>query len=239
MRKGCCAHSDSHCIRSCCDKWKVPEQSNTCHRSQDDEHSVENDLPDCFFTCPSSAAMLRGSTGRGLITSRCTNAANGTDSRVARCVETFSNWWKIRTHGDGDSRVELPTVYTSHSATLHRRGLLSAKEKNCTTKKLLKQKRYQLHNASIQPSALHGTPMDNYRCCTVLKVGATLLTTLVATQDMWITGSAPATRARDLCLHRHAFPCPEPEFLLAAHVPMSSCTAPRRHGRITHQPEDV
>ena len=31
----------------------------------------------------------------------------------------------------------------------------------------------------------------------------------------------------------------EPQFLLAAYVPMNSCTAPRRHGKITHQPEDV
>ena len=31
----------------------------------------------------------------------------------------------------------------------------------------------------------------------------------------------------------------EPDFLLAAHVPVSSCTAPRRHGRITHRPQDV
>ena len=32
--------------------------------------------------------------------------------------------------------------------------------------------------------------------------------------------------------------CPEPEFLLAF-VPVSSCTVPPRHGKITHQPEDV
>ena len=32
--------------------------------------------------------------------------------------------------------------------------------------------------------------------------------------------------------------CPGLEFPLAAHVPGNSCTAPRRHGRITHQPED-
>ena len=29
------------------------------------------------------------------------------------------------------------------------------------------------------------------------------------------------------------------EFHLAAHVPRSSCTSPRRHGRLTHQPEDA
>ena len=29
------------------------------------------------------------------------------------------------------------------------------------------------------------------------------------------------------------------EFLLAAYVPMNSCTSPRRHGRITHQPQDA
>ena len=29
------------------------------------------------------------------------------------------------------------------------------------------------------------------------------------------------------------------EFHLAACVPVNSCTAPRRHGRITHQPEDA
>ena len=36
-----------------------------------------------------------------------------------------------------------------------------------------------------------------------------------------------------------AFSCPEPEFLLAAHAPRDSCTSSRRHGKITHHPEDV
>ena len=36
-----------------------------------------------------------------------------------------------------------------------------------------------------------------------------------------------------------AFSCPEAEFLMAACVPMNSCTAPRRHERISHQPEDA
>ena len=35
-----------------------------------------------------------------------------------------------------------------------------------------------------------------------------------------------------------AFSCPVPEFLLTSEVPTNSCTAPRVHGRITHQPED-
>ena len=34
-------------------------------------------------------------------------------------------------------------------------------------------------------------------CCAVLQVGATLLATLVVTQDVWITGSCPSPRARD------------------------------------------
>ena len=36
-----------------------------------------------------------------------------------------------------------------------------------------------------------------------------------------------------------AFSCPEPEFLLAACVQVNSCTDPRRHERITNQPEDA
>ena len=36
-----------------------------------------------------------------------------------------------------------------------------------------------------------------------------------------------------------AFSCPETEFLLAASKPVNSCTVPRRHGRMTHQPQDV
>ena len=36
-----------------------------------------------------------------------------------------------------------------------------------------------------------------------------------------------------------AFSCPERELMLAAHVPVNSCTAPRRHGRVTHQPDEV
>ena len=37
-----------------------------------------------------------------------------------------------------------------------------------------------------------------------------------------------------------AFTCPEPYFFFgAAHVPVNSCTAPRRLGKITRQPEEV
>ena len=36
-----------------------------------------------------------------------------------------------------------------------------------------------------------------------------------------------------------AFSCLEPEFHLAVHVVVNSCTAPRRRGRTTHQSEDV
>ena len=34
-------------------------------------------------------------------------------------------------------------------------------------------------------------------------------------------------------------PPTDAEFLLATHVPANSCTSQKRHGRITHQPEDV
>ena len=52
--------------------------------------------------------------------------------------------------------------------------------------------------------------------CAALEVGATLLTSLIATKGVLITSSCPTSAA---------FSCPEPEFILAAHVPMNSCTA--------------
>ena len=39
-------------------------------------------------------------------------------------------------------------------------------------------------------------------CCAVLKVGATLLTTLIVNQSVWITGNCPTPRAREPDLHR-------------------------------------
>ena len=51
-----------------------------------------------------------------------------------------------------------------------------------------------------------------------------------------ITSSYPTPRTRDPGPHR---PPSEPELLLAAFVPVNSCTAPGRHGRKTHRPEDV
>ena len=76
-------------------------------------------------------------------------------------------------------------------------------------------------------------------CCAALQVGATLLTTLSATQGVCTTRSCPTPLSKRPKPASAAFSCPEPEFLLAAHVPVNSCAAPRRHGRITHQPEDV
>ena len=68
-------------------------------------------------------------------------------------------------------------------------------------------------------------------CCAVLKVGATLL------QGVCITG-CPASE-QETQLASAAFSRPEPQFLRSAHAPVKSCKGPRRHGRITHQPEDV
>ena len=68
----------------------------------------------------------------------------------------------------------------------------------------------------------------------VPKVGATMLSTLSATQGVR-TGSRANPTARDPGLHRR-LPGPGLEFLLTAHVPENSCTVPKRHGRKTHQP---
>ena len=46
---------------------------------------------------------------------------------------------------------------------------------------------------------------------------------------------AVAPRARDQA-HRPRATCSGLAFLLATNVPVSSCTVPRRHGRMTHQP---
>ena len=73
------------------------------------------------------------------------------------------------------------------------------------------------------------------RCCAVLQVGATLLSTLIVTQGLWITSSCPTPRARDPSLHRPRASCSEPEFLLAAYVPVNPWSAPRRHGKPTNQ----
>ena len=51
---------------------------------------------------------------------------------------------------------------------------------------------------------------------------------------MRVAGRCPTPRARDTRLKYS-----EPEFLLPANVPVNSCTAPTRHGRITHHLEDV
>ena len=89
----------------------------------------------------------------------------------------------------------------------------------------------------ITPAMIHGFTGHVRRIVwfdfTVLQVGATLLATLSAIQGVRITGSCPTPRARDPGLHR------PPADALAACVPVFSCTAPRHHGRITHQPEEV
>ena len=64
-----------------------------------------------------------------------------------------------------------------------------------------------------------------------------LLLLLQCAQGEWITSSCPASRARDQGLHRPASHALTLEFLLAASVPVNSCTSPRRHGKITHEPE--
>ena len=73
---------------------------------------------------------------------------------------------------------------------------------------------------------------DMFRCA-VLQVGSTLLP----------HGRAGYKQLFDLQSRRPspsaASSCPQPEFLLAASVPVSSCTVPRRHGRTTHQPESA
>ena len=81
-------------------------------------------------------------------------------------------------------------------------------------------------------------PTQWSRCCDVLKVGATLLHT-----DHH-PGRVDHKRLSDPESRRPqtasaAFSCPEPEFLVAACVPVNSRTAPGRHGMITHLPEDV
>ena len=68
----------------------------------------------------------------------------------------------------------------------------------------------------------------------VLKVGSTLLATLIATQGVRIPSNCPTPRAMNPGLHRPAFSCLEPEFLPAANVPENSCKTPR-----THHQEDV
>ena len=67
------------------------------------------------------------------------------------------------------------------------------------------------------------------------EVGSTLFTRLRATQSVRITGSCPDPQSKRPRPASAAFLRPGLEFLLAACVPMNSSTAPRRHGRITHQ----
>ena len=80
------------------------------------------------------------------------------------------------------------------------------------------------------PSVMRGKSLSSGRAFefTMRKVGATLLTTLIATQGVWITGSCPTPRAKTgpasaAC----SCSCPEPEFLPAACVP----------GKLMHSPE--
>ena len=72
-----------------------------------------------------------------------------------------------------------------------------------------------------------------------LKVEAALLNSLIATWAVWITGPCPTPRARDPGLH---LPSSHDLTLNSSWQPVCRkklCTAPRRHGIITHQPEDV
>ena len=74
----------------------------------------------------------------------------------------------------------------------------------------------------------------------VLQVGSKLLiTTLSATQRMWITGTCP-TLARDPSLHRPPSHAPSENSSWQAYVTVTSCAVARRHGMTTtHQPEHV
>ena len=66
---------------------------------------------------------------------------------------------------------------------------------------------------------------------------ASLVTTTAETIQTY--GALEACGSQDPGLHRtlsHAVSLKE--FLLAAYVPVNSCTGPRGHGRMTHQPQD-
>ena len=56
---------------------------------------------------------------------------------------------------------------------------------------------------------------------------------------MQVTSSRPTPRARDKACIGRGVSHSGPEFLLAPFVPEVSCTSPRRHGKITHTPEEA
>ena len=73
------------------------------------------------------------------------------------------------------------------------------------------------------------------RCCAPGRVFAASRTGLLVASSSWST-----PRAKDPGLHPPRYLIHSwHEALLAAHVPANSYTSPRRHRRITHQPEDV
>ena len=75
---------------------------------------------------------------------------------------------------------------------------------------------------------------------TLLFCWAALITTLTATQGVWITGSCPTPRARETgaCTGRVPYDLSLNSFW-QPYVPVNSCTSPRRRGKRSHQPEDV
>ena len=75
--------------------------------------------------------------------------------------------------------------------------------------------------------------------CTVLKVGAHAARRTGRHPESVDQRQLSDPQSKSLGPTSAASSCPQPEFLLAAQVPVNPCPAPRRHGRITHQPEDV
>ena len=69
-------------------------------------------------------------------------------------------------------------------------------------------------------------------CCAVLNVGVALLTTLIATQGVADHKQLSDSQSKRSRPAPAAVACPEPEILLAAFVPVNSCTSSRLHRRI-------
>ena len=101
----------------------------------------------------------------------------------------------------------------------------------------------KLLGCALVERLVHVRPFDNLRCVTaapVLLCLSMLIVSLNPTQVVRITGSCPTIQEQERPKPPSAaFSCPGPEFLLLPYASVNSGTSRRRHGRITHQPQNA
>ena len=141
----------------------------------------------------------------------------------------------------------LPSRFLRHHLMCHLLILVAAPDGHCETRRSEKLCRAVLKVRPTRMFELEGvtkrqlfeaTWPANLSVVLCSRSGSRRHATLIATQGGSQAIVQPPEQETQACIGRRLMP-PEPEFLVTAHVPVNSCTAPRRHGRITHLPEEV